>query len=77
MQIRGGNTYRNKKTGNLYHVVTTATHTENMEGMVVYARSDNWLDKILIRIAAIALKLIYTVVWVRPVDLFKEKFTEK
>lgn len=56
--VVNGGTYRNKKTGNHYYVLGIGKHTETGEDFVVYTRRDIE-DK---------------TVWVRPYDLFREKF---
>lgn len=57
--VMSGGTYRNKKTGNHYYVLAQGRHTEPPnEDMVIYVRRDGD-DK---------------TVWIRPTELFKEKF---
>lgn len=57
-KVMTGGTYRNKKTGNLYYVLAQGKHTETLEEMVIYIRR-GYEDK---------------EVWIRPLELFKEKF---
>jgi hypothetical protein len=52
--------YRNKKTLNLYKVTGFASHTEREEELVLYVRWD----------------VSGQVTFARPIQLFKEKFTE-
>ena len=58
--IKSGYTYKNNKTGNLYNVVATGKHTETGELFVIYVAAD-FVDKQL---------------WVRPLELFEQRFTE-
>jgi hypothetical protein len=59
--VVSGEIYRNKKTQNLYYVLAKGKHTETQEEMVIYKRHGNE-DNTL---------------WIRPLDLFKEKFEDK
>ena len=53
--------YRNIKTGAVYEIMcSNAMHTETDEQMVVYRRND--IDGVR--------------VWIRPLELFKQKFEE-
>ncbi len=56
--IVSGNIYRNKKTQNFYYVLTQGKHTETQEDMVIYKKHGNEDNTI----------------WIRPTELFKEKF---
>lgn len=57
--VNVGETYRNKKTGNHYYVLEKGKHTETQEDLVIYVRLDD---------------IEHEQIWVRPLELFKEKF---
>jgi hypothetical protein len=52
--------YMNKKTKNIYLVLDFVKHSETLEDMVLYSRASGNDDTH----------------WVRPLELFKEKFEE-
>lgn len=62
-KVVSGESYRNKKTGNLYYVLGLGKHTETQDEMVMYVRRDNEV-----------MLISETQIWVRPLELFKEKF---
>ena len=62
MIVQAGHTYRNKKNQKLYKVTGVARHSETLEFMVCYK-------------ALYATEKGYYE-WVRPFDLFVEKFEE-
>jgi hypothetical protein len=60
-KVVSGSLYRNKKTSNLYYVLAQGKHSETLEDMVIYKRHGD----------------VDNTVWIRPLELFKEKFQEK
>lgn len=58
-EVMVGGSYTNKKTGNRYFVLSLGKHTETQEDVVIYVRGDIKADQ---------------TIWVRPLELFKEKF---
>lgn len=62
-----GRSFRHYK-GTIYTVVCVATHTETLEGLVIYKKA-NLLDKILLKIKQL-FSLPDSKVWARPIDMF-------
>jgi hypothetical protein len=58
--VYAGQNYRNKKNRQLYKVLLIGKHSETLEDVVGY----------------LALYKCKNDIWVRPLDLFKEKFEE-
>ena len=52
--------WRNNKTGNYYEVLHVGLHSETVEKMIVYKRLDDSEHD----------------VWIRPYNLFFQKFTQ-
>ena len=52
--------WRNNKTGNYYEILHVAKHSETLEDLIIYFNIDEFPAK----------------VWVRPYDLFFQKFTK-
>lgn len=61
-KVEPGQVYRNKKTKVIYYVKFLAKHSETEEPLVVYYSNDS--------------EDIGRMVWVRPLELFKEKFEQ-
>lgn len=78
-RILPGQKYRNIKTQDIYQSFQIGKHSETEEKMVVYVSTQNRTLKNLIGLLLlqIASYLVEEKVWIRPVELFEEKFEEK
>ena len=61
--IKARQVFRSKKTGNLYRVLLIGRHTEEDEMMAIYKLAED-------------ISGVKKVIWVRPLEQFKQKFEE-
>lgn len=78
--IEPGAVYRNKSRGGVYQVFDFAKHSETLEKMVVYVaveQPDIWHGMGLFFLWLASGFLTPGSIWVRPVELFREKFIKR
>lgn len=73
-KVERGKKYRNIKKGSIYYVHMLGVHSETQEKMVVYSTLDTvhkplWSPSETIQV-------ISSEIWIRPLELFKERFEE-
>lgn len=78
--VLAGKRYVNLKKGTTYQVFQFGQHTETAEGFIVYVLVDRFLGfqhRLGLFFMGLASHLLRDRVWVRPIELFEEKFREE